>query len=74
MHCPIVEVTADGVACGRCWFFLPDGHTCPRHGDVCVEVEQWQRFCALTNENRLLQRRGGPTFPINRAAKAGRGE
>lgn len=33
-NCPVQERTADGRPVGRCWFHLPDGKTCPRHGDV----------------------------------------
>lgn len=33
-NCAVMERTADGVAVGRCWFYMPDGHTCPRHGDT----------------------------------------
>lgn len=36
--CPIIEQTADGVPCGRCWFYMEDGFTCPRHGNVEEEV------------------------------------
>ena len=43
-NCPILEQTADGDCVGRCWFHLPDGKTCPRHGNVSVEV-------AIFNEN-----------------------
>lgn len=33
-NCPVIETTADGVSAGRCWFYMEDGKTCPRHGDV----------------------------------------
>jgi hypothetical protein len=33
-NCPVIEQTADGVEVGVCTFFLPDGKTCPRHGDI----------------------------------------
>lgn len=33
-NCPIIEKTADGVPVGRCWFYMQDGKTCPRHGNV----------------------------------------
>lgn len=33
-NCPVMEQTGDGTLVGRCWFFLPDGKTCPRHGDL----------------------------------------
>lgn len=49
-HCPIRERTADGVAVGRCWFYLPDGRTCPRHGDVAEAVERIRATGKLTDE------------------------
>lgn len=33
-NCPVVERTADGVEVGTCTFYMKDGKTCPRHGDV----------------------------------------
>ena len=57
-NCPINEQTGDGALVGRCWFYLPDGHTCPRHGDVTPEVEQFLREGRLTKENDLRARRG----------------
>lgn len=33
-NCPVLERTGDGHPVGRCWFHLPDGKTCPRHGDI----------------------------------------
>lgn len=33
-NCPVIEQTAEGVEVGVCTFHMPDGHTCPRHGDV----------------------------------------
>jgi hypothetical protein len=50
MNCPINERTGDGVLVGRCWFYLPDGKTCPRHGDVSEAVEQYQKTGKLTPE------------------------
>jgi hypothetical protein len=50
-HCPILEQTGDGIPCGRCWFFLKDGKTCPRHGDVSAEVEIYQEKTMLTRED-----------------------
>lgn len=44
-NCPIVERTADGIAVGRCWFWMEDGHTCPRHGDLNLPEEK--RRCDL---------------------------
>ncbi len=40
-NCPINEQTADGAIVGRCWFYLKDGKTCPRHGDVSKAVERY---------------------------------
>lgn len=56
--CPIIEQTGDGKPCGRCWFALPDGKTCPRHGDVSVYVERFSRGEGLTLENVMRQDRG----------------
>ena len=50
MNCPIREKTADGVSVGRCWFHLPDGNTCPRHGDVSEAVKQFKETDKLTDE------------------------
>ena len=33
-HCDVIERTADDKSVGRCWFYLEDGRTCPRHGDI----------------------------------------
>lgn len=51
---PVVEVTGDGRACGRCWFYLPgpEHKTCPRHGDVSLEVEVYIREGKTTREDR----------------------
>jgi len=57
-HCPILEQTGDGTTCGRCWFFLEDGKTCPRHGDVEREVIRYRLGHGLTIENKYRQRRG----------------
>ena len=59
-HCPINEQTADGVACGRCWYYLSDGKTCPRHGDVQEEVERYRQTGHLTLENVMRKRQGLP--------------
>lgn len=50
MNCPINERTADGDLVGRCWFYLPDGVTCPRHGNVSEAVEVFNRTKRLTAE------------------------
>jgi len=41
-NCPVIEQTADGVSVGRCWFYMADGKTCPRHGDVSEELKAKQ--------------------------------
>lgn len=51
MNCPINEQTADGVPVGRCWYHLPDGKTCPRHGDVTDEVRIFELEGRTTLEN-----------------------
>ena len=58
MDCPILEQTADGVTCGRCCFPLPDGVTCPRHGDVSEEVGKFASTGRLTLENVMRKRKG----------------
>ena len=50
-NCPIRERTADGRSVGRCWFYLPDGKTCPRHGDVSDAVEKYKRTEQLSEES-----------------------
>ena len=32
-NCPVMVETADGIP-ARCMFYMVDGKTCPRHGDV----------------------------------------
>jgi hypothetical protein len=32
-NCPVMVETADGIP-ARCMFYMADGKTCPRHGDV----------------------------------------
>jgi len=49
-NCPILERDGDGRPCGRCWFYLPDGKTCPRHGDVSEAVKLYQNTKELTLE------------------------
>lgn len=49
-NCPIREFTGDGVSVGRCWFYMPDGKTCPRHGDVSVAVATYLATSELTDE------------------------
>ncbi len=50
MNCPINECTGDGVYVGRCWFYLPDGKNCPRHGDVSEAVKKFEETGKLTKE------------------------
>lgn len=50
MNCPIQEQTADGHCVGRCWFHLPDGKTCPRHGDVSIEIDRFNKTGRTTKE------------------------
>ena len=49
-NCPILEVTGDGVPCGRCWYYLYDGKTCPRHGDVSEAVKLFKQENKLSRE------------------------
>jgi len=58
MNCPINEQNGDGQIVGRCWHYLPDGITCPRHGDVSVEVERFENTGRMTLENIMRQRKG----------------
>lgn len=55
MNCPIREFTADGVPVGRCWFHLPDGKTCPRHGNVGNAVRIFTETGKLTDDPRMTQ-------------------
>ena len=64
LHCPIIEVTGDGYPCGRCWFFLQDGKTCQRHGDVSIEVEQYDKTNQLTMENKRPMGKPSKTPPV----------
>ena len=58
MNCPIMEQTADGRSVGRCWFYLPDGKTCPRHNDVTEEVRKFEETGKTTLENEMRRRKG----------------
>ena len=60
MNCPINEQTADGNPVGKCGFHLPDGKTCPRHGDVSVEVDRWNYNGHSTLENVMRKRKRLP--------------
>lgn len=57
-NCPINEQTGDGRAVGRCWFHLPDGKTCPRHGDVTSAIKYFQDTGKLMLENDNIRERG----------------
>ena len=54
-NCPVLEKTADGIPVGRCWYYLTDGLTCPRHGDVSKAVEEYKKTGRLTEE--IIQRK-----------------
>jgi len=56
-NCPINEQTGDGTVVGRCWFAL-DNLKCPRHGDVSVELEYFQKTGRCTLENVMRKRKG----------------
>jgi hypothetical protein len=58
MNCPINEVTGDNRAVGRCWFYLPDGVTCPRHGDVSRAVKTYHTTGKLTREVLVSESEG----------------
>ena len=60
MNCPINEQTANGYPCGRCCFYLPDGKTCPRHGDVEQEVAYFTMTQHTTPENVMRKRKSLP--------------
>jgi len=57
MNCPINEQTGDGSICGRCYFHLPDGVTCPRHGDVADKVRYFVKTGRTTLENTMRRRK-----------------
>jgi len=46
-NCPVIEQTADGVEVGTCTFYMEDGKTCPRHGDINQYINGDK-----TNENK----------------------
>lgn len=50
MNCPVNQQTADGDKVGRCWHYLPDGKTCPIHGDVSLAVQRFENTGRLTTE------------------------
>ena len=64
VNCPIREQTVDGIDVGRCWHHLEDGTTCPRHGDVSVEVERYLKTQLTTLENAMRKRKGLPLLGI----------
>lgn len=51
-NCAIRERTASGTSVGRCWHWLPDGKTCPRHGDVSAVQDKYRLTGELTDETR----------------------
>jgi hypothetical protein len=51
VHCPVIERTADGVLCGRCWHYL-DAGVCPRHGNVSDAARVYETTGKLTPEPR----------------------
>ena len=60
MNCPIEELTGDGEVVGRCYFYLPDGKTCPRHGNVEQEVSIFKDTGICTPENHMRHRKHWP--------------
>jgi len=63
MNCPIIEETADGISVGRCSFYLSDGKTCDRHGDVSVAIKKYNEhgICMKEREFNVLQKPDDPT-------------
>ena len=51
-NCPINERSGDGQLVGRCWFYLYDGKTCPRHGDVSEAITLYKKAYKLTPEKK----------------------
>ncbi|NIV02803.1 MAG: hypothetical protein GWN55_16020 [Phycisphaerae bacterium] len=41
--CPLIEVDGDSKECGTCCFHMPDGKTCPRHGDITPYLEEGKK-------------------------------
>ena len=52
-NCPIMEQTGDGTPVGRCWFYISDGKTCPRHGDVIKAVDYFKEMGKCLLEVKL---------------------
>lgn len=46
-NCAVMEVTADGVNVGRCWYYLRAG-LCYRHGDVSAIQEVYVKTGKLS--------------------------
>lgn len=63
-NCPINEQTGDGATVGRCWHYLSDGKTCPRHGDVSIEVAYFDATGKLTLENDHRREKGLPVLGV----------
>jgi len=68
-NCPIIEQTGDGIACGRCWFTLQNGKTCPRHGNVEPEVKEYVKTGKGTLENDMRLRKGLPLLYSKRSLR-----
>ena len=51
-NCAILEQTADGRCCGRCWFHLTN-NICPRHGDVYEVQRRYRETGKLTLESEF---------------------
>jgi len=56
-NCPIIEQTGDGKSVGRCWFHLPDGKTCPRHGNAKIAINHLKETGHYMLEKEFYQKR-----------------
>lgn len=50
-NCPLIDVDGDGREVGTCWYYMKDGKTCPRHGDITPYLEGQQEK-DLTNQEK----------------------
>lgn len=57
-NCPIVEMTGEGIPCGRCMFYCPGG-ICPRHGDVNEPLTKLRQTGKLTREEDFREVKHG---------------
>jgi hypothetical protein len=48
VNCPINEAATDGTVVRRCYRFLTDAATCPRHGNVRRAVVHYEATGKLT--------------------------